>query len=117
MVKLTPIHPVRSAVLVVALCLFGVGCSNSTKEGDAKKGEGSSGAASMTVSEFRKAVVGKSFKKDEFYEKFGKPSQTTDSGSDTHLTYACKDGTAVVKTPKGPFQHQDRIAPFGVDQR
>jgi hypothetical protein len=27
----------------------------------------------MTVVEFRGAVLGKSFKKDEFYEKYGKP--------------------------------------------
>jgi hypothetical protein len=30
----------------------------------------------MTVGASRRAVVGKSFKKDEFYEKYGKPARS-----------------------------------------
>jgi hypothetical protein len=61
------------------------------------------------------AVVGKSFRKDEFYQKYGKPARVMDLGQDTHLVYKCSCGDAVVKTPKGPFQYKDGIHPFGVD--
>lgn len=71
-----------------------------------------------TIDAFRKAAQAESTwsPKQAFYNRFGKPSQITSIGDRTYLDYSCKDGTARVECPTGPFEYQDMICPVSISQ-
>ena len=75
-------------------------------------------ASELTVDAFQRAAkVGSVWSpKQSFYDEFGKPSQVASIGRKTYLVYACKDGTAHVECPIGPFEDEDMICPVSISQ-
>lgn len=123
---------VLTACTVLSVCFFAVGCSSkdgtdakaggATKDGGVAKG-GTKGHVNMTFAEFRKAVfndgpnTGRWEPKKSFFDKFGEPLQVKDVGADTHLTYQCKDGRALIKVARDTYHTQDAIITIDVDQQ
>jgi hypothetical protein len=96
------------STLTIAL-VYGRGPSHTQGQSEGATATASTnGTTSLTVSEFREAVMKHWYKpmaKKAFYAKFGHPQSVSTIGSNTCLYYRCADGTAGVMCSTWGFQY------------
>ncbi len=112
---------VLGAVTIGALVLIAFAMSDSSGQPSGSSRFGGIFTAAptkkLTEDDFRQQIAGAVFvPKTKFYDRYGKPTQVTTIGDATYLIYPCNDAVVRVACPTGPFQYEDMIAPYAVDQ-
>ena len=92
--------------------------SGQTGSPNNKNSAGPVNLRAVTIDQFRQVVsVGSAWNRQDFFARFGPPSNMVDLGSWTYISFQCKDGIVRVKCDKPTLANYNQVIVYGVDRQ